>query len=582
LAAARIKILPPSALLTKLERPLPVLTGGSRDLSARQQTMRDTIAWSYDLLSFEEQALFRRLAVFVGGFTLEAAQAVEAGDYTIDVFEGIASLVDKSLLQRQADHHLEPRYLMLETVREYGLEQLNERGEVTTVRDRHAAWCLNLVTRLEATVVPYLPDGQLVLDLLDADHSNLRAALTWLTETGNVEPLLRLAGALSDFWQLRGHTKEGRAWLERALELGTEAPVGARAAALCGLAGVLHAQGKEAQALPHVEMSLLLAREAGDSTFVALATNHAGLMAHHLGHADRSAAFAEETLAAFAGLPDAPWVSRAVSTVFANLGFIALQRGDFDEAEGAYTAALERQQALGYDPGTTHVFATYPLLGLADVTRGKGNRKRALALYQKGLAPAWRFHDLRAVAYGLGGIAGTLAAAGRWEQAARLFGATEALCEQAGLSFMFWAMEGQRALGLPEPWLRADEPFGLKACIQAAAAGRAIVSLPVLPDLQAAEKFWTEGHAVPTEQAIADALAAELDAPAPAAAPFGLTPREREVLALLCRRLTDREIAETLYVTPRTASFHVANVLAKLGVANRREAAALAARHGLS
>jgi DNA-binding CsgD family transcriptional regulator/tetratricopeptide (TPR) repeat protein len=504
------------------------------------------------------------------------------GDRHVDLFEGIAALVDASLLQRHTDERWGPRYRMLETVREYGLEQLNWHEEAAAVRDAHAAWCLELVACLGAGVVPYLPDGHVVFDHLDQEHPNLRAALGWLEATGNVEPLLRLAGTLGDFWQLRGHAREGRAWLKRALALGGAAPAGARAQARFGLASVLHAQGEEAQALPHCEASLVFARAAGDATLVALAASLAGLMAHRLGRDDRAAAYAAETLAAFAELPTAPWVTRAVSTVFANLGFIALQHGDFDGAEAAYTAALDRQQALGVAPGTSHLFATYPLLGLADVTRGRGDQARALVRYQEGLAAAWGFRDLRAVAYALGGVAGTLAVGGNWQQAAWLFGATDALCDRAGLSFVLWAMDGQRALGLPEPWQRADEPFGLKARIRAATQGRVTVALPVLPDPAVAATLWAEGRTVPAAQAVAAALAATVDVPAPAAEPFGLTRREREVLSLVCRHLTDREIADALFITPRTAGFHVANILAKLGVANRRQAAALAAQHGLT
>ncbi len=160
LAAARVKVVPPSALLARLEKRLPLLTGGGRDLPARQQTMRDAIAWSHDLLTAEEQRFFRRLAVFVGGFTLEAAEAVAGGDdLAIDVLDGVASLVEQSLLREEDGPGGEPRYLMLETVREFGLEQLAAAGEEAAIRDRHAAWCLGFADRAAAGLIPIVRPG---------------------------------------------------------------------------------------------------------------------------------------------------------------------------------------------------------------------------------------------------------------------------------------------------------------------------------------------------------------------------------------------------------------------------------------
>jgi DNA-binding CsgD family transcriptional regulator len=237
-----------------------------------------------------------------------------------------------------------------------------------------------------------------------------------------------------------------------------------------------------------------------------------------------------------------------------------------------------------------------PLIGLGDVARGRGDHATALARYQTGLGHAWRFGEMPPVVYALGGVAGALAAAGRWEQAARLFGATEALCERAGLPFGAATMDRQRALGLPEPWQRAGEAVGWDGPMRAALAGSATVALAVLPDPERAAMLWAAGRALDSTEVVAEALAADLDAPPilppaapvpapPAAAatdPFCLSPREREVLGLLCQRLTNPEIAATLFLSPRTVDRHVANLLAKLGAANRREATALAARHGLA
>ena len=181
LAAARVKVLPPAALLARLEQRLPLLTGGGRDLPARQQTMRDTIAWSYDLLPAAEQALFRRLAVFVGGFTLEAAEAV-AGAAGIDVLEGIASLIDSSLLRQEAGAGGEPRYTMLETVREYGLEQLTAHDALARTQLAHATYFLTLAERAAAHGEMQFARTRYWTDRLEAEHANLRAALTHLAE----------------------------------------------------------------------------------------------------------------------------------------------------------------------------------------------------------------------------------------------------------------------------------------------------------------------------------------------------------------------------------------------------------------
>ena len=208
LAAARIKVLPPQALLKRLEQRLPLLTGGARTLPARQQTMRDAIAWSHDLLTAEEQTLFRRLAVFPGGCTIDAAEAVADPDGALDVFSGIASLVDKSLLRQEEGAEGEPRFRMLETVREYGLEQLEASGEGDATRNRLATWCLALAEAGGARLVI----GAQHVAWVDSHGStrscpNLRAAVTWLLDRGEATRALRLLTATEDFWIQRhlGH-----------------------------------------------------------------------------------------------------------------------------------------------------------------------------------------------------------------------------------------------------------------------------------------------------------------------------------------------------------------------------------------
>jgi predicted ATPase len=231
LAAARIKLLPPLSLLARLERRLPVLTGGPRDLPARQRTLRDTIVWSHDLLSPEEQTLFRRQAVFAGGSTLEATEAVANPDGDLDVFAVLAALVDHSLLRQSEGADGEPRFVMLETIREYGLERLAERDD-HVIRERHAHYFLALAERLRPQIDTR--EGKTVLARLDAEHPNLRAALTWAIEHTDADTGVRFGAALWKFWYVRGDLREASAWLERVFALPGTSPPGARAEALYG------------------------------------------------------------------------------------------------------------------------------------------------------------------------------------------------------------------------------------------------------------------------------------------------------------------------------------------------------------
>src|SRR6266516_2140860 len=218
LAAARIKLLPPPALLARLQHRLDVLTHAPQDLPARQQTLRSTMAWSYDLLTAQEQQLFRRLSVFAGGCTLEAAESVytafgERADATaFSVLDGVASLIDKSLLQRQGQEEQEPRFILLETIREYGQECLRTSGEGPLAQRAHAAYYLALVQTAEPKLTS-VEQGSW-LERLEQEHENLRKALQWLEEHNEIEAALQFAGALWRFWWVRSYVNEGRIVLE--------------------------------------------------------------------------------------------------------------------------------------------------------------------------------------------------------------------------------------------------------------------------------------------------------------------------------------------------------------------------------
>ncbi|MFQ5794790.1 MAG: BTAD domain-containing putative transcriptional regulator [Candidatus Bipolaricaulia bacterium] len=274
LAAARIKLLSPQALLARLGNRLKLLTGGARDLPACQQTLRDTIDWSYDLLNTGERTLFERLSVFVGGGTLEAAEAVCIGadnlELKMDILDGLASLVDKNLLRRKEQADGEPRFLILETIREYGLERLEASGESEAIRRTHADYYLALAEQAEPKLEG--PDQRMWLDRLEVEHDNLRAALVWFEQNGEAEAELRLGGALWGFWHMRGYLSEGRRWLEGALAKGEDRDVSAsvRAKALHGAGVLTHEQGDYERATVLYEESLDLRRELGDKPGVAI------------------------------------------------------------------------------------------------------------------------------------------------------------------------------------------------------------------------------------------------------------------------------------------------------------------------
>jgi predicted ATPase len=303
LAATRIKLLPPQVLLARLGQGLAVLTSGARDVQARHQTLRHTITWSYDLLNAQEQRLFRRLAVFVGGCTLEAAEAVSTAvdDTDADVLEGMASLLDKSLLQRTERDGEEPRFVMLEIIREYGLEVLASEREAQATRTAHAAYYLALAEQAE----PELSGPQQLswFERLEREHDNLRAALSWFLEQDSErrrsELALRFSGALSRFWEIRGYVSEGRRWLERVLDESRGVRSAVRAKALVGAGALATLQDDFGQAEALCGEGLALYRELGDRRGSATALSCLGYATMMRSNYAAAHALLEEALALF-------------------------------------------------------------------------------------------------------------------------------------------------------------------------------------------------------------------------------------------------------------------------------------------
>ena len=460
LASARTKVLPLEAMLARLGDRLGLLTGGARDLPDRQRTLRATLDWSYDLLSAAERSLFARLAVFMGGWTLEAAEAVcDLGDEA-EVFERTSALVDKSLVQQRGIDGHEPRFTMLETVREYALERLEESGDLERLRRRHTAYFLKLAEEEERASRG--PLQRVWLDRLETEHDNFRAALSWsLTSQGNTEMGLRLTGALSHFWYVREHHSEARAWLQRALELGS-GTTSARANVLVGAGRLAWFQGELRRGNALLEESLALYRDLGDDAGTAFTLLVLGRIAVSQGDRKRGAALAKESLALFRQQGNEWGIARALIV----LGDVALfedevdlattnfQRSleishDLEDAEGIALsllylgrAAHMRREVSRSDTLLNESLVVFresgdsrgiaeALLELGRVARAQEDSARALALCRESLVLSYRLDNKAYIAFCLTTLAGIIQATGNPARAVRLFGAAEVLLQSS-------------------------------------------------------------------------------------------------------------------------------------------------------
>lgn len=340
LAAARVKVLPPQALLTRLGRRLDLLKGGARDLPSRHQTLRQAIAWSYDLLDADDQTLVRRLSVFAGGHTVEAAESVASPAMAGGVLEGLASLVDKNLLRQETQPDGEPRFTMLETIREFGLERLGTAGEEAEARRAHRDVFLGIVERASADLSG--PQQVTWLDQLAREHENLRLALEWSVASAEWEPAERLAAGLWRFWLVRGHLTEGRNRLQHLLSLiPARSP---RRPLLLTAAGTLaHNQGDYAAARSFYEESLALSRTFGDEATVAGTLNDLGWVAWRQGDYAAARALSEEALGLHRRLGDQRGTAHALN----NLGWVAHHEGDYTRAAAFHRESLGLREQSG-------------------------------------------------------------------------------------------------------------------------------------------------------------------------------------------------------------------------------------------
>lgn len=596
LAAARMSALLPATLLARLDTRLPMLTGGYIDMPERHRTLRDAIDWSYELLTPAEQAVFRRLAIFAGGCTLDAAEQVcartmpDVGVLQGSLLDTIAALVDKSLLQRADSGSVGSRFVMLETIREFGLEALDAADTGDETRLAHAEHFLALAEEAESELSG--PERGTWLARLRDDRDNLRAALAWSLDADEPSIALRLGAALWRYWVSEGALREGRGWLERALAAGGEVTPPARAKALHHLGNLALDLGGHSRARTLYEASLTIRRALGDRHGIAACLNGLGIVALEEGDYDTAHQLHEEALAIRREIMD---LAGEANSLF-NLGRTATDRGELSTARTYLESSLHLRLQLD-DP----VGVAYSSWLLGEVAFREGNGNEAVARHNQALADFREVDDRLGPAYTLRGLARVAAADGNLLEAAQRYGESLALFRELGERHaMTECLEDVATLtaGLGELKLAAR-------WWSAAAAERHVRHMP-LPAVdrdahdRAIEKArsalgeaafstaWTAGALIALDVAVTEALAhvpsIRAAEPEPVAIEdaLGLSPREVEVLRLLAEGRTNREVADVLYISLRTVATHVDHILTKLNVRTRTAAVAFAVRNGLA
>ncbi len=546
LATARMGALAVEQVAERLEDSLGLLTGGARTLDPRQQTMRATLAWSHDLLGERERELFRRLSVFAGGWTLEAAGAVCGEDDTgrDGVLDLLSRLVDKSLVVAEATEGA-LRYRMLEPVRQYGQERLEARGEAYAVRRRHAFWYLELAKGAE----PWLRGArqEVWLRRLESEHDNLRAALKWALESGEAELGLWFGGALGEFWYMRGYLSEGRRWLEAALANSDDASrAPARTKALARAGWIAWEQGDYERSVSLSEASLALSWKLGDRAGAAAALSNLGwsaLLSNDLGRASK---LAEEAVTLERSLGDMGGVARGLLI----LGLAAVARDGHERAMMLHEeiSALAREAGDGFALAVSMAMGAFASLGLGDAERAK-------ALCAEGFALAQRPRVMNVTAFHLHASAALAGSQGRPVRSARLWGAAESLREVTG---------------------------AMLSPVETRVYGPYIDAARMRLDEEAWAEAWAEGKSMTIEEAVEYALQASegeekrsrrrrSSAPKRPQAERQdvLSERQLEVALLVARGLTNAQIADALTISRNTAANHVAGIIKKLNLPSR-------------
>jgi predicted ATPase/DNA-binding NarL/FixJ family response regulator len=560
LAAARSLVLPPEELLGRLDSRFKLLTGGARNLPERQRTLQAAIDWSYNLLEPEEQALFRTLGVFVGGSTLQAIDAVCGSEHGIDTLDGVASLVGKSLLQRQEGIAGEPRFAMLETIREYAKNKLVEGGQDVSTHGRHADYFTRFVHEAAAELFASKKQSEW-LNRIDQELGNLRAAVEWSLAHGRAETAASISSPLLRFWFIRGRLSEARKLHEQVLAARDtlHAPTLARVLESAGSAAAHLGDGERAQ--EWLGESLSMFRQLGDMAGIARALNMLGISANVHGDYERATALWEESLALRQELGDKVGVAQCLM----NLSEPLIIKGDYEKAHVVLEESRALWQGLGDEIGVSLTIS-----GLADVALHQGEGEQAEILARQSLA---QFHTLRSVGHTVDALhllAAALALQGKTEQALRLFAAVEVL--------------GTSSADRIEP----VDPAFLGSVLSAARARAGEKAFATL---------WAEGLAMSLEEAMAYALdpgstgalepggSAEIPTKRPPTYPDDLTEREVEVLRLIAAGKSNQEISAELVLSLRTVERHISNIYVKIGASGRiarATATAYALRQGLT
>ncbi len=592
LAAARTGMLSAEQISERLWRSLRMLTGGDQTAGHRHQTLKAALEWSFDLLGQPEQLLFRRLAEFAGGFTLDAAERVGAGEGIDgeDVLELLSMLVDKSLVVAEENWEKGARYRLLEPVRQYAREKLRVSGEAEAVGRRHAEFFLALAEEAE----PELTKSQQAewLDRLETEHDNLRAALSWALGR-EIDSGSRLAGVLCRFWHTRGYLSEGRRYLE-AVASSAAVPTTVRAKALDGLGWIAEPQGDYERARVAYEESLALYRSSNDK--------------------------------------------RGVANVLGDLGSLALDRGDYEEATSLLEESLTLHRELGSKEEVVGV-----LNGLGGLASAKGDREQSISFFSEALALSRGTGNVRRNATSLGNLGITMLVHDNPEQATVLLEESLALFQEIGdssniaIGLMYLALAaltrgdhervqalGQESLNLLQ---KAEDKQHMPECLEIMAGGAAAqgqaqraarlwgaaeamredIGVPLQPEdrklldpyiamarSSLGEVAWqttlVEGRAMMPKQAIEYSLSAEKAVLPPPVArrPGGssatlapLTPREEEVAVLVSRGLTNRQIGSELFISEHTVATHIAKILKRLALSSRSRLSAWVADRSL-
>jgi predicted ATPase/DNA-binding CsgD family transcriptional regulator/Tfp pilus assembly protein PilF len=620
LAAARIRVLPPDAMLGRLDQSLALLTDGPRDLPARQQTMRDTIEWSYRLLNPAEQAAFRRLCVFSGDFSLAAASAVvEAPSEDLD---HVASLVEKNLLKRTDGADGAARFRMLETVREFGREQLAAAGELDLANRAHAAFFVALVE--EAAPHLYRAEREAWMRRIDAEMDNLRAVVTWSIATDNGEALSRVARGLGFlYWRIRGHLNEGVQWCELALQQpAAQAPDAVRARLLWQTGGLAAYMGRPLPARTWLTESILLARAANAGADLAYALVLMGFVESHLSdpaafvHMREAVSIARGSgspedrllvlniaIAPYAQLGDASSArelfAEAVATAHdlgddwaigvarSSAGYFEVREGNWAVAENHMQQALAIFQRLN-DEGSTAII--YNNLGV--IATNMGDEARAAGLLQEAVAMDRRLGLNAAISEcNLGDLALRRGAL----HEARAF-LSEALRDAArsgeAYAILLTLIRLAKLASATNDYDFAARVIGAARTSEAGSAS-SMREIETTSDLVCtaigAARFAaaSRGGAGASFQTLCEEMRAWLDSTSssiaqPPTAESLLSQREVEVLRLLARGKSNREIASSLVISLNTVARHVSNIFDKVGATNRTEAATYAHHHGIS